>query len=80
MISRMFAQKDIDRIFAAYHVQPVGNGYVDCIGLRKNVCTFLEKLARIGVSMRFLTTEERRLSCILVPGLWLDVPVDWRRI
>ena len=123
----MFTQKEVDGLLAEHHMQPVGDGYIDCICPRQNVRQFLEALSHLGVAVTdysvwqwvtcleetvwgmggprnsfgdgryseldafrswhgadeiegFLRTEERRLSCFLVPGLWLSVPADWQRI
>lgn len=123
----MFAQRELDRLLADHAVQPVGDGYIDCICPRQNIEKFLRDLSLLGVVVtdytvwqwvsrtdetvwgmggprnsfgdgwyseldvfrswrgpdemeNFLTVEERRLSCSLVPGFWLAVPADWKRI
>lgn len=47
----MFTQKEVDRLLAEHHVQPVGDGYIDCICPLQDVRQFLEALSHLGVTV-----------------------------
>ena len=40
---------ELDALILEYKVQPVGNGYIDCIILQEEVSSFLQKITEIGI-------------------------------
>ena len=40
---------ELDKLLQKYNIQPVGNGYIDCIIMKENVKPFLQELTKINV-------------------------------
>ncbi|TVY08346.1 hypothetical protein [Paenibacillus cremeus] len=41
--------EQLERILTLYQVQPVGNGYIDCIVMRDNLKQFIQEITALGV-------------------------------
>lgn len=48
-------QSELDQTLVKYHVQPVGNGYIDCICPINNVAEFLNAMSKAGIAVSEFT-------------------------
>jgi hypothetical protein len=39
----------LDQLFKKYKVQPVGNGYIDCIVMKDNLAEFIKEITSLGI-------------------------------
>ena len=45
----MIEQHELDDILQKYHIQPVGNGYIDCICPEDNIISFIDEITAHGI-------------------------------
>ena len=47
--NRKYLTEQLERIFTLYKVEPIGNGYIDCIVMRDNLKQFVNEITALGV-------------------------------
>lgn len=51
----MIVKQHLDRIMENLFIQPVGNGYIDCICPKKSINRFIDEMDKIGISITEFT-------------------------
>ncbi len=48
-------KKEIDKIIEKLKIQPIGNGYIDCICPMENAITFIDSMTRLNINITEFT-------------------------